>query len=65
MSENRVHGAELRGLGRLLAAILIDPDLTGELSYIERESLEGACAVVRRLLPIVEVRDLNDALNES
>jgi hypothetical protein len=65
MSKPRIHGSELRQLDGFLAAILDDPDLMAELSLIEKDYIQGASEALRRLFPIVDVRDMEDALNES
>ena len=65
MSKPRIHGSELRQLDGLLAALLEDSDLMAELSLIEKEYIQGASMALRHLFPIVEVRDMEDTLNES
>jgi hypothetical protein len=61
----RVQTTELRRLHGVLAAILEDTGLMGELSFIERENIQSTCDILQRLLPIIEVREIEDTLNES
>ena len=65
MTNFRIRGAELRRLGSLLAALLNDSDLMAELSFIEKEHIQGASAALSLLFPIVDARDMEDAANES
>jgi hypothetical protein len=61
----RIRGPELRQLDHLMTALLADADLMAELSLIEREYLEGTSQMLKQLLRIVELRDVEDTLNES
>jgi hypothetical protein len=60
-----MHGAELRRLSTLLAALLEDSDLMAELSLIEKDHIQGAHAALSPLFPVVDARDMEDAANES
>jgi hypothetical protein len=57
--------SQLRQLSDLLAALLDDSDLMAELSLIEREHIQGASLALRPLFPIVEMREIEDTVNES
>ena len=63
MSKFRIH--QLRQLDDLLAALLDDSDLMAELSLIEKEHIQGASLALRPLLPMVEMRDMEDTVNKS
>jgi len=65
MSNFRLHGSELRQLGGLLAALLEDSELMAELSLIEQEGIRRTSVALRRLFPIVDMRDMDDIVNES
>ena len=65
MSKPRIHGSELRQLCSLLATFVEDSNLMSEISFIEKEHIQGASMVLRRLIPIVDVRDMEDIANES
>jgi hypothetical protein len=65
MSKPRIHGSELRQLCSLLATFVEDSDLMSEISFIEKEHIQGASLALRSLIPIVDVRDMEDTLNES
>ena len=62
VSKFRISGAELRQLGRLLAALQEDSELMAELSLLEKEHIQGAAATLPSLFPIVDARDM---MNES
>jgi hypothetical protein len=65
MSRFRMHGAELRRLRTLLAALLEDSDLMAELSLMEKEHIQGASAALSPLFPIVDARDMEETASES
>ena len=65
MSKFRMRRSELRQLGSLLAAVLEDAELMAELSITEKEHVQGAAEALRTLIPIVDERDMDDAVNES
>ena len=56
-----VQTSELRRLKGVLAAIPEDTGLMGEPSYIESENIQSICDVWQRLLPIVEVREIENS----
>jgi hypothetical protein len=65
MNSTRMRLSELRELDALLTALLQDSELIAELSLLQKEHIQGASTVLRSLFPIVDVRDAEDAMNES
>jgi hypothetical protein len=65
MGKFRIRRSELRQLGSLLAAVLEDSELMAELSVMDKEHVRGADEALRTLIPLVDERDMEDAVNES
>jgi len=49
----------------LLTALLDDAELMDDLSVVQREQVKGAVEALRFLFPVVERREMEDALNEG
>jgi hypothetical protein len=62
---SRLRIREFRLLSDLLAALIADSELMAELSLIEQEHIQGASLGLRALLPIVEMREMEDTVDES
>ena len=65
MNSIRMRASELRELDALLTAFLRDSELIAELSLLQKEHVQGAARVLHGLLPMVDARDAEDAMNES